>query len=650
MDTLKAKQLSNKVIHLTTNFTKTVKSAEDGGLESIFIEGYANTNDIDRGGDVIPSTAWESGLGNYLKNPIILAYHDHDRPIGKMVDHRIDSKGFWIRAEISSAAEEVYNLIKAGVLTAFSVGFCIADATYDSAMDIFIIKELELLETSVVSVPMNQNSLFSLAKSFDNEEDLKSFKSQYATKTTLDKSQEVSVDVNNSNKNKGILDMDPVELKAMLDKAASDAVAAAEAKRELAEKVKAQADAAEKALNERVEAAVQKATASITVGQSGAEKLMQDIEKRFAEQSETTKGVLDGLQAELKEKATELAALQNSKANFADKGNTEKTSYTDRETAVLLSTISGKSIEDTKFGKELREKAGAHVPGAVPWEQEVSFNMEADIRRRLVIAPTLKSVAMKTNVMKLPLNPDAGVGTWVTNAQFGTSASAGAAQTHQLSEITLSAYKVATLEYVAYEEEEDSLLILLPIIRDAMIRRVARAVEIAYLRGAGAGADPVKGLQTYATANTTNSIAGAVKTTVAMLRDMRKNLGTWGLDPAEVTYVVSNDVYYDLLDDPVFQTMNQVGTQATLLTGQIGQIGNSPVLISGEFEAKAATKVGAIAYNTGNFIAGNQRGLRFDTQDMAETQRRVLVSSLRTGITQLTTANGMGVSKYTWIT
>ena len=333
--------------------------------------------------------------------------------------------------------------------------------------------------------------------------------------------------------------------------------------------------------------------------------------------------------------------------NFADKGSLDGITMSEKENAVLMALHMGqKSIEASAYGRSLREKAGAHVPGAIPWELEVSMNMENAIRQRLVVAPLLKAVAMKTNVMKLPLNPDAGVGTWVTNAQFGAAASAGATQTHQLSEITLSAYKVATNEYVAFEEEEDSLIVLMPIVRDAMIRRVARAVDIAYLRGAGAGADPVKGLATYATANTNNSVG--TKVTVAQLRDMRKNLGYFGLDPKEVTYVISSDVYYDLLEDVAFQTMNQVGIQATLLTGQIGQIGNSPVVISGEFATKAIAAIGAIAMNTANFIAGNQRGLRFDTQDLAETQRRVLVSSLRTGLTQLTTSQGQGVAKLTW--
>ena len=49
----------------------------------------------------------------------------------------------------------------------------------------FVVKDLELLEISVVSVPMNQDSLFSLAKAFDNEEDYLEFKNHLLNKKNL---------------------------------------------------------------------------------------------------------------------------------------------------------------------------------------------------------------------------------------------------------------------------------------------------------------------------------------------------------------------------------------------------------------------------------------------------------------------------------
>ena len=636
----------NKILFLNSSFIKsdTPPATTDGKIASITIEGYASTDDADRQGDIVPASVWEKGISNYLKNPVILAYHDHSEPVGRMVDHRIDGKGLWVKARISAAASEVFNLVKDGVLTAFSIGFRIVDAEYNSAAELFVVKELELHEISVVSVPANQNTLFSLSKAFDTAEEFKSFKMQFAPNSESAKGLESSTEAD-SNINKE-WEMDPKQLEQMLADAANKAaeltakaIAESQAK-QLADK--AAADKTEAELDARVKAAV----ASISTGDTGAERLMAEVEKRLATAEESSKSVIAGLEASLKEKASEIEAITKSKMSFQEAK--DGMSYADKEKAVLLSKMSGKAIEASRLGRQLVEKFGAHVPSAT-WELEVSLNMENEIRRRLVVAPIFRNIAMQTNVMTIPVNPEAGYATWVTNAQFGAAASAGASQTHALKEITLNAFKVATNEYTAYEEEEDSLLALMPVIRDAMVRRVAKAVDKAMLLGAGSGADPVKGLTVFATNTTATGNTVAAGMTVAKMRALRQGLGAWGLDPSEVIYIVNTDTYYQLLDDTVFQTMNQVGPQATLLTGQIGQIGGSPVLVSAEYASPGTGVAGAMAVNTANFIVGNQRGLRIDTQELVETQRRVMVASLRTGMTQISTVNGNSVTahKYT---
>lgn len=644
-----------KVLYLNTQFTKDMAlPTADGAIDSIYIEGMANTTSIDRDSDVVPMTVWEEGIKNYLKNPIILAHHDPDDPIGRMEDYKIKPEGLWVKARVSAAADKTFSLIKDGVLTAFSIGFIIKDAIYDSITDLFIIKELELLEISVVSIPCNQDSIFSLSKAFDSAAEYSSFKSQFAKSVSVAKEQDV-LTTQACDKTQKEWNMDPKELEALLAKAAVDAAtktATIIAENQAAAK-KAEADEIAKKAAEEAEL-TKRVTAIVQSGQSGAEKLLADVEKRLTEQEAGHKLTLEGLHASIKDSAAELKALQNNKMSFEDKKSSKDVdaAYKERETAILLARFSGKSMADTKYGTEIIRKTGAHVPSAT-WELEVSFNMEAEIRRRLVVAPLIRQLAMQTNVMKISVNPEAGFATWMANTSFGTTASAGAAQTHQLKEITLSAYKVSTLEYLAYEEEEDALLILLPIIRDGMVRRVARAVDKAFLVGAGSGADPVQGLCTYDTTSVvTVTNTGAV--TVTNIRALRKDLAAWGLDPSELAFIVSTETYYDLLDDTVFQTMNQVGPVATLLTGQVGSIGNTPVLVCDALNAKTTgsssttTNYGALCVAPANFIAGNQRGLRFDTQDMAETQRKVLVASLRTGMCQMSTVNGVGVSVLRW--
>lgn len=646
--------IQNKVFTLDSQFTKELPTSDEK-IDSIFISGYASVNSPDRVGDVVPSSVWEKGMENYKKNPVVLAYHDHDDPVGRMTEHKVDERGLWIKARISAAASEVFNLIKDGVLTAFSVSFRVMDAEYNAVTELFVIKELELIEISVVSVPCNQDTLFSLSKAFDTAEDYKLFKSQFVPKSDSAKGLESLTDTKSTTSKE--IGMDPKELQAMLEAAAAKAADTATKNLLDAQAAeKAEADARAKAEAE-MQDRINKAVAAVTPSTTGAEKLLAEVEARFAKQEESTKSVLAGLEAALKEKAAELEALQKSKMTFKDTKPGE-ISYEEKEKAVLLSKITKKDIADTKFGRDLVVKyggtaqPGTHLASAT-WELEVSTNMEAEVRRRLVMAPLFRNISMQTNVMTFPLNPETGDAQWMANTAWGTTTSAGNTVVHALKEVTLNAYKVATNEYVAFEEEEDSLLVLLPVIRDAMVRRVSRSVDKAFLLGAGTGADPVKGIATYDATSAVN-VTNTGNVTVANLVSLRRDLGAWGLEPRDVTYVVSTDVYYDLLQDTTFQTMDKVGVNATLLTGQVGQIGSSPVLVSSMFPTKAGgtttatTNYAALALASGNFLVGNQRGLRFDTQDLVETQRRVLVASLRTGMVQLTTNLGLGCSVLRW--
>jgi len=265
---------------LHTHFTKAV-SDEEGVLR---IKGYANTTTKDRMGDVIPMDAWtKSGaLENFLKNPIVLAYHDHSQPIGKVVDYSITSKGLEIVAEISKAAGNVADLIIDEVLKTFSIGFSIKDAEYDRESDIFTIKDLELFEVSVVSVPANQDSTFSVAKSLDTA-DLDELKTKYGTSEVTEAVKaEVAEDINNKTapvaEEKEELEMDKKELEALLAKTAADAATAVTAK---IEAKKAEEKAALAAETKKQEEAEKTKNIAIEAGATGAERLMADIAKKM---------------------------------------------------------------------------------------------------------------------------------------------------------------------------------------------------------------------------------------------------------------------------------------------------------------------------------------------------------------------------------
>ena len=153
--------------------------------KSIKIAGYANTTAKDRAGDVITADAWAKGVDNFRRNPVLLYQHKHDCPIGNVNKIQVDKKGIFVEASVSEAAEKnhgVQTLIKDGALKSFSVGFKVKDGKYNREDDTMTITDVELLEISVVSVPCNQDSLFSISKSFNSDDERKSFLEQFEDK------------------------------------------------------------------------------------------------------------------------------------------------------------------------------------------------------------------------------------------------------------------------------------------------------------------------------------------------------------------------------------------------------------------------------------------------------------------------------------
>lgn len=630
----------NKKFNIVTKFDVVEKAADSGTL---VVEGYANTTDKDRHGDIILQEAWtKGGLDNYLKNPIILAFHDHSKPIGKMVDYFLDSKGLKIVAEISKAAGNLYDLVKEGIVKSFSVGFMVKDADYDATTDIFVIKDVELFEVSVVSVPANPSSVFSVRKNFESEEEYNEFKKEFSEMTEENK-EVVKPTAEEANATKA------VEIENLVNTLAASFA-------EKFEKQSADVNAALELILESKKKEKETMSNDVTV-ENNVEKLIKDLEARFADKEKSLSEALDGVRSELKEKASELEALQRNKMTFEDRATRPDIKAKDIDNAVMIAKVLGRKVNETRFGGQLIEKAGPHLTNMnEDWEQQFSLRLENDIRQRLVVEPVVtRRIPMQAPSFHFPINPEAGYGEWIASADFRSidGSSTGTAADHTLLDKTLIAYKLAAKEYLGYEEEEDTLLPLMSIVRDAVMRRMAKSIDKAVLRGtATVGTDPLTGLAKFAAdvagnAYTTSlDISNGDKFSVATAQAMRRQLGVWGLTPSDLVYILSQECYYDLLDDPDFRTMDLVGDRATIITGQVGMIAGTPVLLSGEFEAKADTKFGAVLVNPSNFIIGNLRNIMVERDRNIEDQKNILVATLRMGFTNIIAEKGVAVQKW----
>ena len=668
--------MSNKIFHWTSTF-KSLGDTDDGGVE---IKGSASTNGLDRAGDIIEADAWaKGGLENFKNNPIILFNHNYDKPIGRAKDITVTDNGLEISAKISKAAGDVTQLIKDGVLGAFSVGFKVKDADYMTETDGYKIKDAELFEVSVVSVPCNQGATFGLSKSFDSMEDYNKYKQTFYKTNSNDSADAVEVEQSNRadaqemETNMSNEKQAPVapefDLESFAAEAAEKAVAsyamkqaeqkAAEEKLALEAAEKSQAEA--ESLKASEEAKQEEQKTIVQAGLTGAEKLMNDVESRVKEDYSNLEQVVKSLEAQLSEKSEEIMNIRESKRHFSDRtsnGDWKKEFEQDILDAKFAGLATGKGWENN-MAKSLMEKVNAHSGVGVSsadFEQVVSTNIERDIQNELVLAPLFREIAMTSANMIIPILPDSGY------AEFASAQTASGSSPHgnlaqrgdtfgapyggvDLSERTLSTVKLISQSYLGNETEEDAILPILPLIRESMVRSHARGIENAilagnhdngvYTSGAFEGLLAAADSDNHESVVGTGGFAAGDAVTAADLLAMRKNMGKYGINPNDVVYIVSQDVYYNLLEDAEFQDANLVGDMATKLSGEIGQVFGSRVLMCDEFATKAADIYGAVAVYTRNYVMPRLRGVTVESDYEVANQRRVLVASQRIGFTDL---------------
>lgn len=647
---LKSLPLNKKAFHLNS----VIKDVTLDPNEELIIVGYASTESVDRAQDILLASAWSNGgLTNYMKNPILLFNHDYDKPIGRVTDVSVDMNGLKVTASISQGAEEIFLLIKDKVLSTFSVGFLIKDADYNKVTDGLIIKDAELLEISVVSVPCNQDATFSVAKSFDSDDDYQEFKKQFDDDSSQGKGEQLQPS--------GKIKMDEDEKNLLIENAIAKALKASQ---DAADAKAAEAKAAEeaqKAMDEKIANAVAKATAAAaaTVVTTEAEKIVAELTKRFEDDKTSLSEKIAGLEEALSEKSSEIKALTTSKRIFSDKGGDsaswKKEFKGEIEDAYLLGRITGKGY-NTDFAKNLMEKVNAHSSVSVSsadFEQEVSTNVERDIQNELILAPLFREIQMSSASMILPIMPDTGyaeitasAGSTTGTNPNGTLDSRGGSDRGgiALTEIQLQTVKMVAKSYLGNETEEDAIMPILPLLREAMVRQHARGVENLILLGGHAdgaysGVTAAQGLLKYASTNSRDIATGTVGTlpalTAAGLLTLRKNMGKYGLRAADVKYIVSQTAYFELLEDPEFQDFNLVNSDATKLTGEVGKIFGSSVMLCDEFPDAAAGKYYALAVNTRNFVMPRLRGVTVESDYLVEEQHRVLVTTQRLGFKEI---------------
>jgi HK97 family phage prohead protease len=666
----------DKIFNLVTDFK--AAPSENGGIK---IAGMASTNDVDRMGDIILSEAWtKGGLNNFKKNPIVLYNHNFYKPIGKVTSLQVTDKGLAVEANISkAAADNVVDLIKEGVLGTFSVGFRVRDADYKEETDGFVIKDAELFEISVVTIPANQEATFSLAKSFDSMEEYEDFRKTFTNRVDLagqSMAKEVNASVIARDTSEGVqstrkeikmsgenktpeFDLEAIATKAAEKAATLFAMKQAEIKAADEKAAKEAADA--KAAKEAQELTIK--SAIVTGVQTGTEKLLEDFQAKLNEKDAKMEEVLAQFKKEMHERNDEITKMRDSKRVFTDRadGKVDLSKWgNELVTAHMLGVMTNKGW-NTNYARDLMQKAGIdYVTNAPDIDQEVSQRIEKEITLATRVARLFREFPVNGAATVLPIQPDTGLADWAINATSGNLENRGASNnTYQPKQVILNAYRLVSSTYMDNDVDEQVLVNLMPMLVEGVARAHARTVERTILIGQGGSSPNIVGLDGYAATysgnidlNATSVATGdSAVLTADLLLGARQGMGKYGINPSDLAYIVSQNSYYDLLSDAKFQTLDEVGNDlAVRVNGSLGAVYGTPVVVSDEFAAETAGVAAAFVVNLRNYIIPRLRGVLVEQDYEVMNQRRVIVASQSLGFEEIMAGDGAGTEPCVKIT
>jgi len=153
---------------------KAIDDDEDDREEYGRFEGYGSVfNNTDLGNDVIKNGAFRKSLRQRGAKSIKLLYqHKSDMPIGVFDSMKEDEHGLYVKGRLAlktQAGAEAYELLKMGALDGLSIGFRLTPKGYqtDKRTRRRVIEEVDLMEVSLVTFPMNPKATVQSVKGQD---------------------------------------------------------------------------------------------------------------------------------------------------------------------------------------------------------------------------------------------------------------------------------------------------------------------------------------------------------------------------------------------------------------------------------------------------------------------------------------------------
>ena len=279
-----------------------------------------------------------------------------------------------------------------------------------------------------------------------------------------------------------------------------------------------------------------------------------------------------------------------------------------------------------------------------------------DVNLETMAAPLFSRVEMPSTPFEIPLQ--LGDVNWYPGTENIATTSTALTTAKQ----TLTAYEIVSQVPWSLSLDEDAIIAMAAEVRSSLVRNAAEVMADILINGdttetnninadgatitkttAGKGQwligfDGLIHLPLIDNTSQANNHAGAVSDD--MWNEIRGKLGKYGVRPSECVYITDIKTYLKSLTIANFRTLDKLGPQATLLTGQLGAVEGIPVLVSEQMkvadtdgkvtDSGNGTDTGRLlVVNRSQWRVGFRRELSIETDRDIQKRQNIMVVSMR---------------------
>lgn len=329
------------------------------------------------------------------------------------------------------------------------------------------------------------------------------------------------------------------------------------------------------------------------------------------------------------------------------------------------------TIDPTVLKRAIRELSEAGLPGAdmllkgvneamdtqtategLEWiPTNFSSRMHEDVWLALRLAPLFRRYTMTSKSYTVPIRTARSRGYRVAESTAYNDFFTNKYTAHNLEtgNVTFTAEKLGTLTFVSAELEQDSIIDVMSIVREDIQYGLADAIDDAILNGdADATLDSTLWSGTADARGAWDGIRDSINAgakvdgatfNLEVMRNVRKSLGKYGVDPNMLYWVVSPQTFVRMLSFPEVITVDKYGPNATVKTGELAQIDGISIIVSpsvytnlnnnGVYDGVTTDKTAAVLVHKLGFAIGDRRAVRINTDYSLLSDQNAILTSTR---------------------